>query len=285
VVFAYRPASNSLCDFAPLREIPSLATQMKLTNQTAIITGGGRGIGKAIALALAREGVKVLVCGRHEDTLKQTAAEIQTLGRRALAIVTDVSQEKEVETLVQSAISEFGCVNILVNNAGIAGPTAPITNVSRNDWDETIAVNLTSAFLCSRAVLPGMIERRSGKIVNISSVAGRMAYALRGPYAVSKWGMIGLTKTLAQEVGPHNIQVNAILPGPTAGERMQAVIEQRAQELGRSPEEVERLYVEGTALKRMVDPEHVAAMAVFLASDEGDSITGQAIDVTAGYGL
>ncbi len=238
---------------------------MKLENQTAIVTGGGRGIGRAIALALAREGVNVLVCGRHEKTLKQTASEIQTLGRQALAIVTDISREKEVETLVQSAISEFGCINILVNNAGIAGPTAPITNVSRNDWDETIAVNLTSAFLCSRAVLPGMIERRSGKIVNISSV--------------------GLTKTLAQEVGPHNIQVNAILPGPTAGERMQAVIEQRAQELGRSPEEVERLYVEGTALKRMVDPEHVAAMAVFLASNDGDSITGQAIDVTAGYGL
>jgi NAD(P)-dependent dehydrogenase (short-subunit alcohol dehydrogenase family) len=258
---------------------------MNLANQTAIVTGGGRGIGKAIALALARDGANVLVCGRHEETLKHTAAEIQKLGKQALAIVTNVSQEKEVEAMVESALSEFRGVNILVNNAGIAGPTAPITNVSKNDWDETIAVNLTSAFLCARAVLPGMIERRSGKIINIASVAGRMAYALRGPYAVSKWGMIGLTKTLAQEVGPHNIQVNAILPGPTAGERMQAVIDQRAQELGRSSEEVERLYVEGTALKRMVDPEHVAAMAVFLASGSGDSITGQAIDVTAGYGL
>jgi NAD(P)-dependent dehydrogenase (short-subunit alcohol dehydrogenase family) len=258
---------------------------MKLANQTAIVTGGGRGIGKAIALALARDGANVLVCGRHEETLRQTAAAIQRLGQQALAIVTNVSQEKEVEAMVESALSEFGGVNILVNNAGIAGPTAPITNVSRKDWEETIAVNLTSAFLCARAVLPGMIERRSGKIINISSVAGRMAYALRGPYSVSKWGMIGLTKTLAQEVGPHNIQVNAILPGPTAGERMQAVIEQRAQELGRSAEEVERLYVEGTALKRMVDPAHVAAMAVFLASGDGDSITGQAIDVTAGYGL
>jgi NAD(P)-dependent dehydrogenase (short-subunit alcohol dehydrogenase family) len=258
---------------------------MKLEHQTAIVTGGGRGIGKAIALALAREGANVLVSGRHEDTLKQTAAEIRKLGRQALAIVTDVSQEKEVGAMVQSALREFGGVNILVNNAGIAGPTAPIANVSRKEWDETIAVNLTSAFLCSRAVLPGMIERRSGKIINISSVAGRMAYALRGPYAVSKWGMIGLTRTLAQEVGPHNIQVNAILPGPTAGERMQAVIDQRAQELGRSSAEVEKLYVEGTALKRMVDPEHVAAMAVFLVSGSGDSITGQAIDVTAGYAL
>jgi NAD(P)-dependent dehydrogenase (short-subunit alcohol dehydrogenase family) len=258
---------------------------MKLSDQTAIVTGGGHGIGKAIALALAREGASVLVCGRHEDTLKQTAAEIESLGRRALAIVTDVSREDEVEAMHQSALREFGVVNILVNNAGIVGPTAPITNVTKRDWDETIAVNLTSAFLCSRAVLPAMIERRSGKIVNISSVAGRMAYALRAPYAVSKWGMIGLSRTLAQEVGQYNIQVNAILPGPTAGERMQAVIDKRARELGQSSAEVEKLYVEGTALKRMVDPEHVAAMVVFLASSDSDSITGQAIDVTAGYGL
>jgi NAD(P)-dependent dehydrogenase (short-subunit alcohol dehydrogenase family) len=258
---------------------------MKLANQTGIVTGGGRGIGKSIALALARAGANVLVCGRHEETLKQTVREIQQFGQRALAVVTDVSQEEPVKAMVQSAQREFGQVNILVNNAGIAGPTAPLTNVTRKDWDETLAVNLTSAFLCSVAVLPGMIERRSGKIINISSVAGRMAYALRGPYAVSKWGMIGLTRTLAQEFGPHNIQVNAILPGPTAGERMQAVIDQRAQELGRSAQEVEKLYVEGTALKRMVDPEHVAATVVFLASSDGDSITGQAIDVTAGYAL
>ena len=258
---------------------------MKLANQTAIVTGGGRGIGQAIALALAREGANILVCGRHEDTLKQTAEEIQQLGRQALTIVTDVSREEEVDAMVQSALREFGGVNILVNNAGIVGPTAPITSVTRKDWDETIAVNLTSAFLCAKAVLPGMIQRRSGKIINISSVAGRMAYALRGPYAVSKWGMIGLTRTLAQEVGQYNIQVNAILPGPTAGERMQKVIDSRAQELGRSSEEVEKLFVEGTALKRMVDPEHVAAMVVFLASSDGDSITGQAIDVTAGYAL
>jgi NAD(P)-dependent dehydrogenase (short-subunit alcohol dehydrogenase family) len=258
---------------------------MKLKDQTAIVTGAGRGIGRVIALALAREGADVLVCGRHEETLKQTAAEIQQLDRRALAIVCDVSQETEIDTMVQSSLREFGRVGVLVNNAGIAGPTAPLTRVTKKDWDETIAVNLTSAFLCARAVLPGMIERRSGKIINISSVAGRMAYALRGPYAVSKWGMIGLTRTLAQEFGSHNIQVNAILPGPTAGERMQAVIDQRSRELGLKAAEVEKLYVEGTALKRLVDPQHVAAMAVFLASSDGDSITGQAIDVTAGYAI
>ena len=257
----------------------------RLENQIAIVTGGGHGIGKAIALALAREGASVLVCGRNNSKLQQTANEIHQSDVRSLAIVTDVSREDQVEAMVQSTLREFGQIDILVNNAGIAGPTAPLSDVSREEWDETLAVNLSGAFLCAKAVLPGMLERRSGKIINISSVAGRMAYALRSPYAVSKWGMIGLTRTLAQEVGQYNIQVNAILPGPTAGERMQAVIDQRAQELGRSAAEVERLYVEGTALKRMVDPNHVAAMVVFLASSDGDSITGQAIDVTAGYGL
>jgi NAD(P)-dependent dehydrogenase (short-subunit alcohol dehydrogenase family) len=148
-----------------------------------------------------------------------------------------------------------------------------------------MAVNLTGAFLCARAVIPHMIERRSGKIINISSVAGKLAYALRSPYSASKWGMLGLSRTLAQELGPHNIQVNAICPGPTGGDRMQGVIAGRARELGRSEEEVESLYVEGTALKRMVDPKHVAAAVVFLVSEEGNSITGEALDVSAGYAL
>jgi NAD(P)-dependent dehydrogenase (short-subunit alcohol dehydrogenase family) len=130
-----------------------------------------------------------------------------------------------------------------------------------------------------------MLARRSGKIINISSVAGRTAYALRSPYAVSKWGMIGLTLTLAKEVGPSNIQVNAICPGPVAGERLSSVIEQRAKELGLSPADVERGYIDATALKRMVKAEEVAALVAFLASDEADNITGQVIDVSAGFGL
>ncbi len=173
---------------------------LKLNHQNAIVTGGGHGIGEAIALALAHEGANVLVCGRNEELLRQTAQKIAQLGRKSLATVTDVSREQDIEAMVHTAVSEFGGINILVNNAGIVGPTAPITDVSRKDWDETMAVNLTSAFLCAKAILPGMMARRSGKIVNIASIAGRMAYALRAPYAVSKWGMIGLTKTLAQEV-------------------------------------------------------------------------------------
>jgi NAD(P)-dependent dehydrogenase (short-subunit alcohol dehydrogenase family) len=146
-------------------------------------------------------------------------------------------------------------------------------------------VNLTGAFLCSRAVIPQMMSQGSGAIINIASIAGRLAYALRSPYAVSKWGMLGLSRTLAQELGPHNIRVNAICPGPTAGDRMNTVIEGRAKGLGLPREEVERNYLEGTALKRMVDPAHVAAAVVFLASNEGSSITGEAIDITCGFSL
>jgi NAD(P)-dependent dehydrogenase (short-subunit alcohol dehydrogenase family) len=187
--------------------------------------------------------------------------------------------------MVSKALESLGRIDILVNNAGITGPTAPVTNVSRDDWDEVIAVNLTGAFLCARAVIPHMVQRGSGKIINISSIAGKMAYALRSPYAASKWGMLGLSCTLAQELGPHNIQVNAICPGPTAGPRMTGVIAGRAKELGRSVEEVERAYVEGTALKRMVDPKHVAAAVIFFCSEEGNSITGEALEISAGYGL
>jgi NAD(P)-dependent dehydrogenase (short-subunit alcohol dehydrogenase family) len=258
---------------------------MKLNDRVAIVTGGGRGIGREIAFALAGEGTNVVVSGRQLDMLEQTATEIEAQGRGALAIVTDVSNEAQVAELVNQTLATFGRVDILVNNAGIAGPTASVTSLSREAWDEVMAVNLTGAFLCSRAVIPHMVERRSGKIVNISSVAGKMAYALRSPYAASKWGMLGFSASLAQELGGYNIQVNAICPGPTAGERMTSVIAGRAKELGRSADEVERLYLENTALKRMVDPKHVAAAVLFFCSEAGSSITGEALEVSAGYAL
>jgi NAD(P)-dependent dehydrogenase (short-subunit alcohol dehydrogenase family) len=153
------------------------------------------------------------------------------------------------------------------------------------DWDEVLAVNLTGAFLCCRAFLPGMIARRAGKIINIASVAGKTAYPLRSPYAVSKWGLIGLTLTLAREVGEHQIQVNAVCPGPVEGDRMRRVIQERAAELGQEPAVVESDYLARTALHRMVTSHDVAALVAFLASPEADNITGQAIDVSAGYGL
>jgi NAD(P)-dependent dehydrogenase (short-subunit alcohol dehydrogenase family) len=258
---------------------------MKLRDRVALITGGERGIGRAIALVLAQEGADITIAGLDEPRLNKTAEEIRATGRCCLARVTDVSDEAQVVRVVEEAMKEFGKIDILVNNAAIVGPTAPVVKIDRKEWDESLAVNLTAPFLCAKAVLPQMIARRSGKIINISSVAGKLAYPLRSPYATSKWGLLGLSRTLAAEVGEYNIQVNAICPGPVAGDRMKLVIERRAKELGKPIEEVERDYSQTTALKRMVEEKDVAAMVLFLASDESNSVTGAVFDVTAGYVL
>ena len=258
---------------------------MKLEGKVAIVTGGGGGIGRAIALRYAREGAAVVVAGPTEDKIRSVEKEILDSGGRVQAVRTDVAEEPDVERMVAFALSGFSRVDILVNNAGIAGPTALVPNVSREDWDRTFAVNLTGAFLCAKHVLPHLIERRSGCIINITSIAGLQAYAYRSPYCASKWGMIGLTQTLAQESGQYGITVNAIAPGPVAGPRIERVIRNRAEEMKLPYEEVVRQYVEPTALKRMVEEEDIAAMAVFLASDEGGNITGETLNISSGYRL
>ncbi len=253
--------------------------------RVAVVTGGGRGIGRVIALRLARGGADVVLAGLDHGGLSESAAAAEALGAKALAIQTDVASQEQVENLATRTREHFGPAHILVNNAGIAGPTAPLQQVSRLDWDRVMAINLTGAFLCCRAFLPDMLARRSGKIINISSMAGKTGYALRCHYAASKWGMIGLTRSLALEAGPFNVQVNAVCPGPVEGERMRQVIRARAAELGQSEADVERTYVRGTALGRMVKPDDVAELVAFLASPAADNITGQAIDVSAGYAL
>jgi NAD(P)-dependent dehydrogenase (short-subunit alcohol dehydrogenase family) len=227
----------------------------------------------------------VVVAGLDLHELDETAAQIRALGREALAMQADVTREEQIAALTQRTLQAFGRIDVLVNNAGIIGPTALAVHTSRAHWDQVLAVNLTGAFLCSKAVLPGMMAQRRGKVINIASLAGKIAYALRSPYAVSKWGLIGLTMTLAKEMGEYNIQVNAVCPGAVAGQRIQRIIQSRAAELGRTTEEVEREYIEKAVLKRMVGPEDVAAVVAFLASPAADNITGQAIDVAAGYGL
>jgi NAD(P)-dependent dehydrogenase (short-subunit alcohol dehydrogenase family) len=258
---------------------------MKLEGRVAIVTGGGGGIGRVIALRFTREGAAVVVAGPTDEKIKSVEKEILESGGRALAVRTDVADEPEVERMVAATLSAFGQVDILVNNAGVAGPTALVHNISLEDWERTFAINLRGAFLCAKHVLPFLIERRSGRLINITSIAGLQAYAYRSPYCASKWGMIGLTQTLAQEGGQFGITANAIAPGPVRGPRIERVIRNRAEEMKLPYEEVVRQYVEPTALKRMVEEEDIAAMALFLASDEGGNITGETLNISAGYRL
>lgn len=258
---------------------------MKLEGQIALITGGGKGIGKKTALLFAEEGAHLVLLGPHPLDLDGIKKDIEAFHRRCLALKGDVSDELQVKTVTEAALKEFGRIDILVNNASTLGATSPLVKLTREAWERELAVNLTGPFLCAKAVLEGMIERKKGKIINISSVAGQRAYPLRAPYAVSKWGLIGLTRTLAQEVGRYNIQVNAIAPGPVRGNRMDRVMKERARETGTALAEVEKNYLDALALGRMVEEEDVARMVLFLASKEGDNITGQVFNVCSGYKL
>ena len=259
---------------------------MKLKDQVAIVTGGGRGIGRAIALRFAAEGAAVTLAATGRDGLEATAKEIRAQAGRALVAVTDVADEAAVMSMVSATVREFGRLDILINNSGIAGPTSPVIEMDRAGWDRTLAVNVTGACLCAKHALPHMIQRKSGRIVNITSIAGRIGYALRSPYAVSKWGMIALTRSLALETGEHGITVNAIAPGAVRGERIEAVVKARAAALNRRPEDIEReFFIDSTALKRIVEPEEIAAAALYFCSEEARNVTGETLAVSAGFRL
>ncbi|HWO00973.1 MAG TPA: SDR family oxidoreductase [Blastocatellia bacterium] len=258
---------------------------MRLEGKVSIVTGGGRGIGLAIAQRFAAEGSAVVVSGTSKDALEKAAAEINNHAGRALSRIADVADEDQVVALVEATMNEFGRIDVLVNNAGIAGPTALVTEVKLEDWERTLAVNLTGAFLCAKHALPHMIQRRGGSIINITSVAGLNGYAWRSPYCASKWGMIGLTRTLAEEAGRYDITCNAIAPGPIRGPRIEQVIRSRAEQMNRSYAEVELDYVGPTALKRMAEESDIAAMTLYLASEEGRNITGETLNISAGYKL
>jgi NAD(P)-dependent dehydrogenase (short-subunit alcohol dehydrogenase family) len=196
-----------------------------------------------------------------------------------------VTNLDQIASLCQEAVSRLKRIDVLVNNAAVAGPTRPVAEVELGDWEDVLRINLTGAFICAKAVLPHMMERRSGKIINMASIAGKLAYAMRSPYAASKWGLIGFTKTLAEECGPYNIQVDAVCPGPVKGVRIDEVISARARELNISAQDVEREYVAKSCMRRMVTESEVASLVAFLASADADGITGEAIDITAGYCL
>lgn len=255
---------------------------MELENKIAIITGAGRGIGRAIALAYAKEGANLVLAARSQEALEETRTMVEELGRKALVVPTDIRSEDSVHNLAEKALQHFGRVDILVNNSGIAGPTTPLWDIKLADWEDTFAVNVTGAYLCSRAFLPGMIKQRSGSIIFISSMTGKRPLYGRTPYAGSKMALVGIARTLAWEVGEYGIRVNVISPGPVEGERIKRVVRNQAAALGISEEEALRQFTSSSPLGRLVPPGDIAASAIFLASDKAASITGEDMNVSSG---
>lgn len=193
--------------------------------------------------------------------------------------VADVASAPQIDLVFADLGQRLGGMDVLVNNAGIAGPTAPVEDINPDDWSRTLAVNITGQFLCARRAVPLLKAAGGGSIINMSSVAGRLGYPLRAPYAASKWAVIGFTESLAIELGPHDIRVNALLPGFVEGERIRRVIAARAEALGLSCDEMESRYLEQVSLRRMVTHADVAAMALFLCSPTARNISGQSLSV------
>lgn len=255
---------------------------MKLRDKKALVTGGGVGIGEAIALAFAREGADVAIASRNSSKLESVARAVDSLGRKSLAITTDISSEYQVKTMVEKTLAEFGRIDVLVNNSGIPGLFRDVVDMDLEDWNQVLAVNLTGTMLCCREVLRDMKSRRSGNIINISSMAGRRGSPARSSYVSSKWGMHGFNLTLAMEVGPDNIRVNCICPGATEGDRIEHVINSFVSNTGSTYEQIRDKLTNRASLRRMVSAEEVAQCAVFFASEDSSGMTGQIIDVSAG---
>lgn len=244
----------------------------ELTDKVAIVTGGGTGIGRSIALEFAKSGAHVVVASRKLANLEGVASEIRGLGRRPLAVATDVRQQEEVENMVQTTLGEFGRIDILVNNAGASFGCA-LEEMSPGGWDAVVNINLKGVFLCSRAVAKTMIQQQKGKIINIASIAGVYGSPMMAHYSAAKAGVINLTRTLAGEWGKHNININCIAPGPILTEGYQEVLKASGiTELPAAP----------NALKRWGHPEEIAYAAIFLASEASNYMTGETICIDGG---
>lgn len=247
---------------------------------TAFVTGASRGIGRQIAITLADHGAAVGLAARSEG-IYETADRIGE--DRALAIECDVTNESAVRTAIEETVDIFGGLDCLVNNAGIAGPTAPVEEVAFDEFESTLRVNVGGAFLCTKYAVRHLRESNRGSIVNISSIGGKKPYPNRTPYAASKMAMIGLGRTLAFELGADGITVNTICPGPVHGDRIEAVIEAQAEKQGWSVQRTrDELYTGDLALGEMVSPEEVADLVAYLASVSGRHVTAQDVNIGSG---
>ena len=240
-----------------------------------LVTAGAGGIGLAIARRFASEGAKVHTCDVDEMALSALASSDPAI----TSTPCDVSDRSAVKSLFADAVANLGGLDVLVNNAGIAGPTSKVEEMNPEDWDRCLQICLTGQFNCTRLAVPLLRKSRNASIVNISSAAGRLGFAMRTPYAAAKWGVIGLTKSLSIELGPDNIRVNAILPGLVAGDRQRRVLEAKAQQRGISYAEMERTAFSYSSIKDYVTPEQIADQILFMCSPRGKTISGQAISI------
>ena len=246
-----------------------------LDGQRALITGAGSGIGKVMAQHFEKAGARIWICDADTNNLEQSLKENSDWN----GTPCDVSEENQVDQLFKEMSDSFGGLEILVNNAGMAGPTAPVEEIAPDEWRRSVGVNLNGAFYCTRLATPLLKNSPKASIINISSVAGRLGFARRLPYASTKWAMIGFTESLAKELGPSGIRVNALLPGIVEGPRIEGVFQARAKSEGVPYEEVRDRVLNNVSMKRMVSAGDVAEMAVFLCSEAGKNISGQSISV------
>jgi len=240
-----------------------------------LVTAGAAGIGKAFAETFAAAGAKVFICDVDQAVLDAFRTARPDIGGG----IADVSDPRHVDGLFDAATVFLGGLDVLINNAGIAGPTALVEEIEIAEWNRTIAVDLNGMFYCTRRAVPLLKAAGGGSIINLSSVAGRLGFPLRTPYSAAKWAVVGFTKSLAMELGPANIRVNAIQPGVVEGDRIDRVISAKAKALGVSFDDFKQQLLSKVSLRRMVSPLDIANMALFLATEAGRNISGQALSV------
>jgi NAD(P)-dependent dehydrogenase (short-subunit alcohol dehydrogenase family) len=253
----------------------------RFENQNVIVTGSSEGVGQTIAIEFAKEGANLLLVSRSKPD--ETMRLIEAQGRPVHHVLCDIAREDQVVAMGKHAGEIFdGRVDILINNAGFNGKANLVQDMKLEDWEYTLRVNLTGTMLVSRAIVPYMIQRRSGKIVNMSSNVGRRGLPYRCDYVCSKWALLGFTQTLALELVGHNIRVNAVCPGPIEGKRIEQLVEMHAKVEGKDFDAMHRDW-ENVPMKRFAKPEEVSAVIQFLCSDESSAMTGQALNVTCGF--
>jgi NAD(P)-dependent dehydrogenase (short-subunit alcohol dehydrogenase family) len=252
--------------------------ELSLKGKRALITAGAGGIGRVMTETFVKAGARVHICDVVPTALFETTKALPGVS----ATLCDVSDPKQVEQLFAEVRDQLGGLDILINNAGVAGPTAKVEDVSIEDWNRCIDIDLNGMFYCTRLAMPMLKAAGGGSIINLSSAAGRLGFPLRSAYAAAKWGVVGFTKSLAMEAGQDKVRVNAIQPGVVEGERINRVIEAKAKAANISFEAQKQLSLEKVSMRSMVSPQDIANMALYLASDAGHLVTGQAISVCAG---